>query len=85
MTTQKNPAMSGDSVAGVNDLAGVIVSDSGEIGKEFATLCAQFALQGHQLVRADCGSMYAIRWNMAKHLPDAGAAMRYLRLIGGAQ
>ena len=47
-------------------------------------MAAQFALQGHQLVRADNGSMFAIRWNQAKHLPDAGAALRYLRQIGGA-
>ena len=59
-------------------------TQSADDGKDFSTLATSFASANHSLVRADDGSMYAIRWNQAKHLPDAGAALRYLKQIGGA-
>ena len=83
MTDKKTPTGSlVEHAAGRSISADEMIADS---GKEFSTMAAQFALQGHRLVRADNGSMFAIRWNQAKHLPDAGAAPRYSKLIGSAQ
>ena len=84
MTKQKIPAVSGNSVADLNDFAGLIVPDSSDDSKTFATLAASFALQGHSLVRASDGSLLAVRWGMFKPLADLGEAVRFLKLIGGA-
>ena len=52
--------------------------------KRMATLRAQYALAGFELLELSDGSLLATRWNQCRPLPDATAALRFLRLIGGA-
>lgn len=57
--------------------------------KQFATLRAQFAMQGHALHRTspDDGpvSYMAERWGLVRYLPTLDDARRFLAQIGGAQ
>lgn len=63
-----------------------------EIGnqeKQFSTLQAGFAMQGHRLERTFHGAdteptFYAERWGMVRHLPTLEDARRFLAQIGGA-
>lgn len=56
-------------------------------GKEFSTLRAAFALNGHALHRSDPGdgpvTFWVERWGMVRHLPTIDAARRFLEQIGG--
>jgi hypothetical protein len=56
--------------------------------KQFATLCAQFAMRGHCLQRTRLPdgpvSLYASRWGMVRYLPTLDDAKRFLAQIGGA-
>jgi hypothetical protein len=60
-----------------------IVADLDADRKSFVTLRARFALAGFGLVELSNGSLLATRWNCCKPLPDATAAHRFLRQIGG--
>ncbi len=56
--------------------------------KHFATLRAQFALQGHRLERAFHGeskepTYYAERWGLVRWLPTLHDAAMFLVQIGG--
>ena len=54
--------------------------------KRFATLKAQFALQGHTLHQSGPGpvSYMAERWGMARNLPTLADAENFLIQVGGA-
>jgi len=57
--------------------------------KQFSTLQAGFAMQGHRLERTFHGAdteptFYAERWGMVRHLPTLEDARRFLAQIGGA-
>lgn len=64
------------------------MSDTLEHEKQFATLRAQFAMQGHTLHRtsSDDGpvSYLAERWGLVRSLPTLDDARRFLVQIGGA-
>lgn len=55
--------------------------------KVFATLAAQLAMHGHQLVRSDSQdgavTYYAHCWGHVRHLPDLDAVAAFVRQIGG--
>jgi len=60
----------------------------GNPDKHFATLRAQFALQGHRLERAFHGdskepTYYAERWGMVRYLPTLHDAAMFLAQIRG--
>ena len=62
--------------------------ETGNSEKQFATLRAQFALQGHRLERAFHGdskepTYYAERWGMVRWLPTLHDAAMFLAQIGG--
>ena len=61
-----------------------IVTDLDADRKPYMTLRARYALVGVALVELSDGSLLATRWNLCKPLPDAAAAHRFLRQIGGA-
>ncbi len=56
--------------------------------KQFATLHAQFDMQGHTLHRTSPTdgpvSYLAERWGLARYLPTLDDARRFLAQIGGA-
>lgn len=52
--------------------------------KAFLTLRARFAMAGFALLELSDGSLLATRWDLCRPLPDATAALRFLRQIGGA-
>ena len=68
-----------------------ILPTAQEIGnpeKQFATLRAQFAIQGHRLERAFHGdnkepTYYAERWGMVRWLPTLHDAAMFLAQVGG--
>ena len=62
----------------------VIVADLDGERKVFLTLRARFAMAGYALLELSDGSLLATRWNLCRPLPDATAALRFLRQIGGA-
>lgn len=55
--------------------------------KEFETLRAGYALQGHALHRTDHpdgeATYWAERWGVVQHLPTIDAVRHYLECIGG--
>jgi hypothetical protein len=61
-----------------------IVADLDGQHKAFLTLRARFAMAGFALLELSDGSLLATRWNLCRPLPDATAALRFLRQIGGA-
>ena len=61
-----------------------IVADLDGGCKAFLTLRARFAMAGYALLELSDGSLLATRWNLCRPLPDATAALRFLRQIGGA-
>lgn len=61
-----------------------IVADLDCQRKAFLTLRARFAMAGFALLELSDGSLLATRWNLCRPLPDATAALRFLRQIGGA-
>ena len=61
-----------------------IVADLDGPRKAFLTLRARFAMAGFALLELSDGSLLATRWNFCRPLPDATAALRFLRQIGGA-
>ena len=61
-----------------------IVADLDGPRKAFLTLRARFAMAGFALLGLSDGSLLATRWNLCRPLPDATAALRFLRQIGGA-
>lgn len=61
-----------------------IVPREADSSKRMATLRAQYALAGFELLELSDGSLLATKWNLAKPLPDAYAAHRFLAQIGGA-
>jgi len=85
------PAATGQIAEQTNDAR--ILSPAQEIGnqeKQFSTLQAGFAMQGHRLERTFHGAdteptFYAERWGMVRHLPTLEDARRFLAQIGGAQ
>jgi len=64
-----------------------IVAPNREDEKNFATMAAQFALQGHTLHRTCPGdgavTYWAERWGLVRHLPTIDTARRFLEQIGG--
>ncbi len=56
--------------------------------KQFATLRAQFAMQGHALHQTNPTdgpvSYMAERWGLIQHLPSLDDARRFLAQIGGS-
>jgi hypothetical protein len=50
--------------------------------KEFATLQAEAALAGFELVSLADGTLLASRWGMFKPLPDVATARLWLRQVG---
>ena len=61
-----------------------IVADLDGERKVLVTLRARFAMAGYALLELSDGSLLATRWNLCRPLPDATAALRFLRQIGGA-
>ena len=61
-----------------------IVADLDGGCKALLTLRARFAMAGFALLELSDGSLLATRWNLCRPLPDATAALRFLRQIGGA-
>ena len=61
-----------------------IVADLDGERKAFLTLRARFAMAGYALLELSDGSLLATRWNRCRPLPDATAALRFLRQIKGA-
>jgi hypothetical protein len=61
-----------------------IVADLDGQRKAFLTLRARYAMAGFALLEPSDGSLLATRWNLRRPLPDATAALRFLRLSGGA-
>lgn len=61
-----------------------IVADLDCQRKAFLTLRARFAMAGFALLELSDGSLLATRWNLCRPLPDATAALRFLRQIGAA-
>lgn len=61
-----------------------IVAEPDGRRKAFLTLRARFAMAGFALHELADGSLLATRWNLCRPLPDATAALRFLRQIGGA-
>ena len=61
-----------------------IVADLDCQRKALLTLRARFAMAGFALLELSDGSLLATRWNLCRPLPDATAALRFLRQIGGA-
>lgn len=57
--------------------------------KELATLRAQFALAGHELLNSNrtdgTPCLVATRWGMARELADLDEARAFLRQIGGVR
>lgn len=82
----KKPTGSANYPAGHTDSQS-LPSDA-DTGKAFDTLAARYALAGNtltQCVTPDGAVMYyAIRWGMARALPDLQAAASFLTRIGGA-
>ena len=70
--------------AGAPGTGAPIVTDLDADRKPYMTLRARYALVGVALVELSDGSLLATRWNLCKPLPDAAAAHRFLRQIGGA-
>lgn len=62
----------------------LIVADLDADRKVFATLQARYAIAGFSLLELADGSLLASRWNLCRPLPDAHAALHFLRKIGGA-
>ena len=60
-----------------------IVADLDADRKVFATLQARYAIAGFSLFELADGSLFASRCNLCRALPDAHAATRFLRQIGG--
>ena len=60
-----------------------IVADLDAERKAFKTLRARYALAGFALIELADGSLLASRWNLTRPLPDAHAALQFLRKIGG--
>jgi hypothetical protein len=61
-----------------------IVADLDVDRKSFLTLRARYAMAGFELLELADGSLLATKWNLCRPLPDATAAHRFLRQIGGA-
>jgi hypothetical protein len=61
-----------------------IVADLDGPRKAFLTLQARFAMADFALLELSDGSLLATRWNLCRPLPDATAALRFLRKIWGA-
>ena len=61
-----------------------IVAEPDGRRKAFLTLRARFAVAGVALHELADGTLLATRWNLCRPLPDAAAALRFLRQIGGA-
>lgn len=62
----------------------LIIADLDADRKSLLKLRARFALAGVALLELSDGSLLATRWNLCRPLPDATAAHRFLRQIGGA-
>ena len=79
------PGLGGDGELRDQDKADTsIVADLDGPRKAFLTLRARFAMAGFALLELSDGSLLATRWNLCRPLPDATAALRFLRQIGGA-
>lgn len=61
-----------------------IVADLDDQRKAFLSLRSRFAIAGVALLELSDGSLLATKWNLCRPLPDATAALRLLRQIGGA-
>ena len=88
-TDKKKPTGDGNPPAGHTDTPILPPAQkTGNHEKHFATLRAQFALQGHRLERAFHGeskepTYYAERWGMVRWLPTLHDAAMFLAQIGG--
>lgn len=84
---QMDEALTGANGQGPRDKSKVdisIVADLGAERKAFTTLQARYAMAGFSLIELADGSLLASRWNLTRPLPDAHAALQFLRRIGGA-
>ena len=67
--------------------AGGGMSNTPKTEKQFATLRAQFAMQGHTLLRTSptdgAVTYYAQRWGLVRYLPTLVDVERFLAQIGG--
>jgi len=65
-----------------------IVAPNRESEKSFATMAAQFAMQGHTLHQTNptngAVTYYAERWGLIRYLPTLDDTRRFLAQIGGA-
>jgi hypothetical protein len=61
-----------------------IVPREADPRKRMATLKAQYALAGLELLELSDGSLLATKWNLCRPLPDLYAATRFLAQFGGA-
>lgn len=75
---------SGRGVGDQDKANAAIVTDLDGQRKAFLTLRARFAMAGFALLELSDRSLLASRWNLCRALPDATAALRFLRQIGGA-
>ena len=93
MTTQEKAAgVFAPPATATQEQSTVSVTTAQKMGnpeKQFSTLLAGFATQGHWLERTFHGAdieptFYAERWGMVRHLPTLEDARRFLAQIGGA-
>ena len=81
----KKPTGSANNPAGHTDT--VIVPDTANTDKTFATLRAEFAMRGHSLHRTDPSdgavTYWAERWGLVRYLPTIDTVRQFLEQIGG--
>ena len=81
----EHPRLAGAEVFRVQEKAdSEIFTDLDGQSKVFLTLRARFASAGFALQELSDGSLLVTKWNLCRPLPDATAALRFLRQIGGA-
>ena len=86
-TPKEKPTGGSNPTAGYTDTR--TVPNTADIGKQFATLQAKFALKGHTLHQSGNGdspgpaSYLAERWGLTRYLPTLDDARRFLAQIGG--
>ncbi len=88
MSPANDEALTGETVQGFEGVTEADRSNSASDAadrKAFATLQAQFALKGFDLVRMVDGVMYASRWGQIVMLADVAKAQALLDKLGGAK
>ncbi len=88
MSPANDEALTGETVQGFEGVTAGDRSNSASDAadrKAFATLQAQFALKGLDLVRMVDGVMYASKWGQIVMLADATKAQALLNKLGGTR